>query len=152
VPQTPSVLADLSVEDNLRAYAALAPSFSRARGEELVDVLGLSDKRKVRASALSGGERRKLEIVRALGASPEVLVCDEPFAALDPAGKKKAGGLLRAAADAGASVLLADHDVREALPLCDRALLLLAGRIACDASPEAFSKDPVVVAHYIALS
>ncbi len=106
----------------------------------------------MKASSLSGGERLKLEIVRALGDSPRALVCDEPFAALDPAGKAKAGALLRAAADAGASVLLADHDVREALPLCDRALLLLAGRIACEASPEAFLKEPTVMAHYVALS
>jgi lipopolysaccharide export system ATP-binding protein len=152
VPQTPSVLADLSVGDNLASFAALAPAFSRERADDLVKALGLDEKLGVVASQLSGGERRKLEIVRALGARPRALICDEPFAALDPKAKEIAGELLRKSADDGAAVLLADHDVKGALALCDRAVLLLAGRIAYEAEPEAFVKEAVVVAHYVALS
>jgi lipopolysaccharide export system ATP-binding protein len=152
LPQTPSVLADLSVDENLATFAKLAPSFSRARADEFAKALGLAEKLGVVASQLSGGERRKLEIVRALGAKPRALICDEPFAALDPKAKEIAGELFRKAADDGAAVLLADHDVKGALALCDRAVLLLAGRIACEAKPEAFVKEAVVVAHYVALS
>jgi len=151
VPQTPSVLFDLTAHDNLRAFAALAPAFSLARGLAIAETLGLTARLDVRASALSGGERRKLELTRALAAAPRVLLCDEPFAALDPETKVVAAGLLRAAADAGACVILADHDIRQALPICDRAWLLLAGKIHADAPPELFQKDPGVRAHYVAL-
>jgi lipopolysaccharide export system ATP-binding protein len=152
VPQTPSVLFDLSVDENLRSFAALSRSFSLERARELVERLGLGARRSVRAAALSGGERRRLEIARALAARPRVLLLDEPFAALDPDGKDIVGELAREAADEGAAVVLSDHDVRAALPRCDRAALLLAGRVSCDASPSAFQNDPIVRTHYVALS
>jgi lipopolysaccharide export system ATP-binding protein len=149
VPQTPSVLLDLTVAQNLAVFERLGPRRPGApRAEELIDDLGLGGRAHVRASALSGGERRRLELARALSAVPRVLLCDEPFAALDPRGTERAGAKLRALAAGGAAVVLADHHVAEALRLCDRAVLLLGGEIAVVAPPVEFCKDPRVERHY----
>jgi lipopolysaccharide export system ATP-binding protein len=149
IPQTPSVLLDLTVAENLAVFRRLAPP--RPGAPEiagLLDDLGLAGRALVRASSLSGGERRRLELARALSAAPRVLLCDEPFAALDPQGAERAGARLRALADAGAAVILADHHVAEALRLCDRAALLLAGEIAVVTGARDFLGDPLVQKHY----
>jgi lipopolysaccharide export system ATP-binding protein len=151
VPQTPSVLFDLTVDANFESFAAFAPAFSATRARELSAVLGLAGRSHVRAAELSGGERRKLELVRALAAGPRVLICDEPFAALDPAGKEATCGELRRLADSGSAVLVADHDVRAALGISDTAYLLLAGRMAVSGAPTDFAEDPQVRAHYVSL-
>ncbi len=153
VPQTPSVLLDLTVAENLAVFRQLAPrrvdpSSAARAAAELLDALGLAGRADVRAGALSGGERRRLELARALSVAPRVLLCDEPFAAIDPHGAERAGARIRALADAGAAVLLADHHVAEALRLCDRAALLLDGDIALVAAPDEFCRDPLVEQHY----
>lgn len=155
LPQTPSVLLDLTVAENLAVFQQLAPRHAeRPRRDDaraaarLLDELGLTGRAQVRAGALSGGERRRLELARALSAAPRVLLCDEPFAAIDPHGAERAGARLRALADAGAAVLLADHHVAEALRLCDRAALLLDGEVALVAEPADFCRDPLVQQHY----
>ncbi len=149
VPQTPSVLLDLTVAENLAVFQRMAPRRpgSPEPGALLAD-LGLSGRAGVRAGSLSGGERRRLELARALLAAPRVLLCDEPFAAIDPQGTERAGALLRALADQGAAVVVADHHVAEALRLCDRAALLLAGEIVLAAPPDDFCRDPRVQQHY----
>ena len=149
VPQTPSVLLDLTVAENLAAFQGMAPrrEGSPSAAALLAD-LGLAERAQVRAGALSGGERRRLELARALSAAPRVLLCDEPFAAIDPRGTERAGALLRALADRGAAVILADHHVAEALGLCDRAALLLGGEIALASAPSEFCRDPRVQQHY----
>jgi lipopolysaccharide export system ATP-binding protein len=149
VPQTPSVLWDLTVAENIRVFRALGRAADLDEG--LVEDLGLRDRFDVRAGSLSGGERRKLELVRALIQKPTVLVCDEPFAALDPHGRTRVAARLVELARRGFSVLLADHDVREALPMCDRAVLLLAGSVACEGTPSEFSRSPLVRTHYVSL-
>jgi len=101
------------------------------------------------AGALSGGERRRLELGRALTTSPSVLVCDEPFAGVDPRGAAHLGDLLKGIAADGAAVLLADHHVEEALRVCTRALLLLDGGVATIAEPAAFRDDPLVRGRYL---
>lgn len=153
VPQTPSVLWDLTVAENLAVFRGLrAPGDLRARAadpEALLAELGLEGRAGVRASALSGGERRRLEIARALTAAPRVLICDEPFAAIDPIGSARAAAVLRRLArEEGAAVVLADHHVALALQLCDRAALLLGGEIAAIAEPAAFLDLPLVQQHY----
>lgn len=127
VPQTPSVLWDLTVRDNLSTFERLVGS---ARGAiawaEEVSLATLLDRR---ARDLSGGERRRLEIARALIARPRVLICDEPFAGLDPISIARLGELLREQARAGVGILLSDHHVAEALRFSDRVALLLSGHI-----------------------
>jgi lipopolysaccharide export system ATP-binding protein len=165
VPQTPSVLWDLSVRENLVAYhrvvhgKGLFRGRARLPGEEAaVDALAirvaLEDRMDVRAGDLSGGERRRLELARALTREPRVLVCDEPFAGVDPQHAGRLGDMLvelsrPTEARPGVAVLLADHHVEEALRVCTRALLLLDGEIAIDAAPECFRENPTVQGRYL---
>src|SRR5205823_1497200 len=99
-------------------------------------------------SALSGGERRRLELTRALATSPSVLLCDEPFAALDPKGAEAFGAKLRAIAGGGTAVVVADHHIELTLPLCDRATLLVGGELLIEASPADFLQRAEVARHY----
>lgn len=148
VPQTPSVLFDLTLRQNLRAFeqaARVAPQPAAERAEPV----GLGAKLDVLARDLSGGERRRLELLRALIGSPTVLVCDEPLTGLDPTGVRRVGELLREQTARGAAVLLADHRIREVLPFCDRAVLLVDGRIELDASPAEFATHGAVHARYL---
>lgn len=160
VPQTPSVLWDLSVAENLSAYhrivhgAGLFRGRTKLAGEDaavrdLARRVGLDDRMDVRAGDLSGGERRRLELARALTREPRVLVCDEPFAGVDPQHASRLGDLLKELSLAGVAVLFADHHVEEALRVCTRAILLLDGQVALDASPEAFREDPLVQGRYL---
>jgi lipopolysaccharide export system ATP-binding protein len=148
VPQTPSVLFDLSVRENLRAFerAARVP---RRPPEERAELVQLGSRIEVRAAELSGGERRRLELLRALIAEPSVLICDEPLSGVDPAGARRLGELLRSQAARGAAVVLADHRVREALPFCDQALLLVDGKIELDAPPDQFADHLAVRRRYL---
>ncbi len=121
LPQGPSVLFDLNVRQNLVTYARIV-----GRNED--EVLALAEKFElhhrlhVLAGDLSGGERRRLELARALSARPRVLVCDEPFSGVDPAGAERLATMLRALAnDDGVAVLLADHHVVESLAIADEA-------------------------------
>src|SRR5262249_28922385 len=98
---------------------------------------------------LSGGERRRLELARAITRPPKVLVCDEPFSGVDPRQASRLGDMLRELAADGVCVILADHHVEEALRLCTRALLLLDREVAAEAEPEAFRAHPLVVGRYL---
>jgi lipopolysaccharide export system ATP-binding protein len=148
VPQGPSVLWDLTVRSNLRAFrriAGLAPEEPHVAAARV----GLGERLDVRAGELSGGERRRLEVARALTRTPRVLICDEPFAGVDPAGAEKLGELLGALANTGAAVVLADHHVAEALQVCARAVLLLDGVIAAAAPAAEFAALPLVRSRYL---
>jgi lipopolysaccharide export system ATP-binding protein len=148
VPQGPSVLWELTVGQNLTAYRRIAGLPARpprvAAGR-----VGLEDLLDVRAGELSGGERRRLELARAITRTPRVLVCDEPFAGVDPAGAERLGLLLSELAREGTSVLLADHHVAEALRVCTRALLLLDGVVAASAPAGEFAEHPLVRGRYL---
>lgn len=150
LPQTPSVLWDLTVAENLAVFRSVAVVLG-PEPAQLAAELGLESRLDVRAGSLSGGERRRLELARALSAAPRALLCDEPFAAIDPLGAGRVAARLRALAAAGAAVIIADHHVAEALRLCHRAALLLEGEVALVAEPAAFSADPLVRKHYVVL-
>lgn len=154
LPQGPSVLLDLTVRDNLSVFDRLARERRPAGAPDahaLALDLGLGALLSARAGSLSGGERRRLELCRALAAAPNVLLCDEPFAAVDPHGAARVADVLRARADAGAAVLVADHHVAEALRGCDRAMLLLEGEVALVEAPGPFRDHPLVRERYAAL-
>lgn len=155
VPQAPSVLWDLSVRDNLASYHRIVfPKKSEAEEsaavKKLATKVALEDRLDVRAGELSGGERRRLELARALTRPPKVLVCDEPFAGVDPQQASRLGDMLRALArDDGVAVMLADHHVEEALRVCTRAVLLLDGQVAAEAEPDEFREHPLVASRYL---
>jgi lipopolysaccharide export system ATP-binding protein len=150
VPQGPSVLWDLTVGGNIEAYRAIAALPTRDEDVRAAAArVALTDRLDVKAGELSGGERRRLELARALTRSPRLLVCDEPFAGVDPAGAERLGDLLRDLASHGAAVLLADHHVTEALRVCSRAVLLLDGSIAVTATADEFSAHPLVRGRYL---
>lgn len=148
VPQGPSVLWDLTVRENLRTFYEIARRTS-AGVIAAAERVALEEHLDVRAGALSAGERRRLEIARALVAKPKVLVCDEPFAGVDPAGSCRLGDILGELARDGVGVLLADHHVAEALRVCTRAVLLLDGAVAVDADPTAFLEHELVRGRYL---
>lgn len=148
VPQTPSVLWDLSVSENVRTFAKLvgcAPAAARAQAEELA----LGGVFEVRARALSGGERRRLELLRALVAEPRVLILDEPLSGLDPTSAIAVARVLRIKSEQGMSIVLADHRVGEALALCHDAVLLADGRVELRTPAAEFAEHPAVVRRYL---
>lgn len=155
VPQTPSVLWDLSIRDNLVSYHRVVhrrrdEAAEKQAVEQLARRVALEDRMDVRAGELSGGERRRLELARALTRPPKVLICDEPFAGVDPQQASRLGDMLGSLAHQdGVCVLLADHHVEEALRVCTRAVLLLDGEVAAEAEPEAFREHPLVVGRYL---
>jgi lipopolysaccharide export system ATP-binding protein len=153
IPQAPSVFWDLTVRENLATFqrvvhGARAPT----RVEEAASKVQLSARLEVKAGALSAGERRRLEFARAITRPPRVLICDEPFAGVDPVGAAHLGDLLAELARSGVAVLLADHHVAEALRVCTRALLWLDGAVATMATPDAFRDDPLVRGRYLPAS
>ena len=149
LPQGPSVLFDLTVRQNLVTYARIV-------GRPDADVVALAarveleGRLEVRAGDLSGGERRRLEIARALSARPRVLVCDEPFSGVDPAGAERIATMLRAlATEDGVAVVLADHHVVESLAIADQVMLLIDGVVETRCSPKEFSAHPLAQGRYL---
>jgi lipopolysaccharide export system ATP-binding protein len=150
VPQSPSVLWDLTVAGNLTTFQRVVgrpgePASVAAAAEEV----DLGPRLDVRAGDLSAGERRRLEFARAITRTPRVLVCDEPFAGVDPAGAARLGELLAMLAGKGVAVLLADHHVAEALRVCTRCVLLLDGAVAASGEPSSFREHPIVQGRYL---
>jgi lipopolysaccharide export system ATP-binding protein len=148
VPQTPSVLFDLDVRGNLVTFER-ALRLGSHRPAEWAKLMDLGDRLDVRVASLSGGERRRLELVRALMAEPKVLVLDEPLTGMDPVRIARLAELLRALAARGAAVVLADHRIREALEFCDEAALFVDGRVEVVARPQDFAAHSAVVRRYL---
>jgi lipopolysaccharide export system ATP-binding protein len=152
VPQSASVLWDLSVKENLEVYHRIVTGKDDdAAVKTLAERVSLEDRLDVRAGELSGGERRRLELARALARPPKVLVCDEPFSGVDPKQATRLADLLQAlATNDKVAVLLADHHVEEALRVCTRAVLLLDGEVAIESDdPASFRDHPLVVGRYL---
>ena len=132
LPQESSIFRGLSVEQNIQAVLEIvlkSPAERRARLEELMGEFSITHLRKARAVALSGGERRRVEIARCLAASPSYILLDEPLAGIDPISLKDVGSLISHLTDRGIGVLISDHNVREALELVDRSYIIHSGRV-----------------------
>jgi lipopolysaccharide export system ATP-binding protein len=130
--QEPSVFRKLTVEQNVSAILEtldMDPEAREARAEELLEDLGLTKVARQRAYTLSGGERRKLEIARALVRDPLMLMLDEPFSGVDPLAVNDIQEIVRDLRDRGLGLLITDHNVRETLAVVDRAYLLYDGKV-----------------------
>jgi lipopolysaccharide export system ATP-binding protein len=153
LPQEPSVFRKLSVMDNLLAVLELRPGLSRgerrARAEALMSEFNVSHLRDQAGISLSGGERRRVEIARALAADPRFILLDEPFAGVDPISVGDIKGIVAHLAERGIGVLITDHNVRETLGIVDRAYILNAGEVIAEGGPEAILADEQVQSVYL---
>ena len=131
LPQEVSIFRGLTVEDNILAILELSekPQARRARLEELLSEFGIAHLRRAPALALSGGERRRVEIARCLAARPSYVLLDEPFAGVDPIAVGEIRSLVEGLKGRGIGVLITDHNVRETLGIVDRAYILHDGRV-----------------------
>jgi lipopolysaccharide export system ATP-binding protein len=145
LPQEPSVFRKLTVEENILAILetlALTGAERQARLRQLLDELGLAKLAKSKALALSGGERRRLEITRALVISPSFMLLDEPFAGIDPIAVVDIQGIVSQLKRRGIGVLITDHNVRETLGICDRAYIVNEGTVLEEGTPAAIAESP----------
>ena len=155
--QEPSIFQRLSVEDNLIAILETMRGLSRkeriARAHQLVAQFGLIEQRKQLARTLSGGERRKLEIARALVTEPKLIMLDEPFSGVDPkAVEDLQREILRLKRERGIAILLTDHNVRETLRVTDRSYIIHDGRKLAEGAPREIIRDPLVRKTYLGSS
>ncbi len=139
LPQEASVFRTLSAENNLKAVLELRKDLSRkqrlAMREQLLAEFHLEHVRKSRGEQLSGGERRRLEIARALATQPQFMLLDEPFAGVDPISVGDIKEEIRSLADRDIGVLITDHNVRDTLDICDRAYIVNEGHIIAEGKP-----------------
>lgn len=145
LPQESSIFRGLSVADNILAILeghVHSRKDRHNRLEELLDEFSISHLRKSNALTLSGGERRRVEIARALAADPVFMLLDEPFAGVDPIAVADIQGLIRQLTERGIGVLITDHSVRETLGLVDRAYLIHDGSVMIQGTPEKITSDP----------
>ncbi len=152
LPQEASVFRKMTVENNLRAIFEtldLPRSEQIRRTSMLLEELGLDRVRKSPGYALSGGERRRVEIARALTIDPLFILLDEPFAGIDPIAVLDIQGIIRRLKEMGIGVLITDHNVRETLKITDRAYIINNGEILKAGSPSELSADPKVRKIYL---
>jgi lipopolysaccharide export system ATP-binding protein len=153
LPQEASVFRKLSVADNLMAVlelrADLTPAARKRELQSLLDELQVAEVAGQLGASLSGGERRRVEIARALAANPRLILLDEPFAGVDPISVGEIQKIVRHLKQRGIGVLITDHNVRETLGICDRAYILNAGSVLAQGSPEAVLANPDVRRVYL---
>ncbi|MBI2681684.1 MAG: LPS export ABC transporter ATP-binding protein [Acidobacteriales bacterium] len=152
LPQEASVFRKLTVEDNIMAVLEVQPLSwhdRKQRMEKLIDQLGLGHIRKTRGYALSGGERRRVEIARALCIEPTFILLDEPFSGIDPIAVLDLQKIIFDLKASGIGVLMTDHNVRETLSVTDRAYIIAEGRIFRAGTPEQLGNDPEVRRVYL---
>jgi lipopolysaccharide export system ATP-binding protein len=152
LPQEASIFRGLTVEQNIRAVLEVIEPSKRKREAELnslLDEFNITRLRKSPSIALSGGERRRVEIARALATRPNYMLLDEPFAGIDPIAVGDIQDLVRHLTNRGIGVLITDHNVRETLGLTDRAYIVYAGQILTEGSPDDIVNDPDVRRLYL---
>jgi lipopolysaccharide export system ATP-binding protein len=152
LPQETSIFRGLTVEQNIKAVLELALPDKKARAarlEFLLDEFGLGKLRDANAMALSGGERRRCEIARALAADPSIMLLDEPFAGIDPLSISDIRDLVKDLKQRDIGVLITDHNVRETLEIVDRACIIYDGRVLFAGSPQELVADENVRRLYL---
>jgi lipopolysaccharide export system ATP-binding protein len=152
LPQEPSIFRKLTVEQNILAILEtlnMPEEIRRQRLQELLDDLNIAHLAKNRADRLSGGERRRLEISRALVTQPRFILLDEPFAGIDPIAVIEIQGLIRSLREKNIGVLISDHNVRETLKVCDWAYIMHEGKILEAGDPLSISRSDVARRTYL---
>jgi lipopolysaccharide export system ATP-binding protein len=152
LPQEASVFRKLNVEENILAVLELQKLSAEERSqrlESLLSELHITHIRHVNAAALSGGERRRVEIARALATSPRFILLDEPFAGVDPIAVLEIQKIIRFLKERGLGVLITDHNVRETLGICDHAVIINAGHVLSSGRPEEIVENESVRKVYL---
>ena len=155
LPQEPSVFRKMTVRNNILAVLEILPEFKgdarrrSARADALIEELDLGKVAQSMAYSLSGGERRRVEIARALACSPQFMLLDEPFAGIDPIVVGDLQQLVRGLQERGIGILITDHNVRETLGICDRAYILSNGRVIETGSPEQIAESEIARKFYL---
>jgi lipopolysaccharide export system ATP-binding protein len=152
LPQEPSVFRKLSVENNLKAVLELShykPAEQKERLETLISEFGLEKVRNNVGDSLSGGERRRTEIARALATDPKFILLDEPFAGIDPIAVEDIQQIVATLKNKNIGILITDHNVQETLSITDRAYLMFEGRILKAGTAEELAADPMVRKVYL---
>jgi len=152
LPQEASIFKDLSVEDNLMVAAQVGikeKDKQEKRILELLDMFNIEPIRYRKGISLSGGERRRVEIARALVNSPKFLLLDEPFAGVDPIAVMDIQSVIKQLVSYGIGVLITDHNVRETLDVCDRAYVIKAGALLASGTSAEIGKNADVRTHYL---
>ncbi|MCL4109260.1 UNVERIFIED_CONTAM: hypothetical protein GTU68_063028 [Idotea baltica] len=155
LPQEPSVFRKLSVEDNLMAILEmmdLTKEEQLEKRESLIDEFGLEKVRKSNGDTLSGGERRRTEIARALASDPKFILLDEPFAGIDPIAVEDIQSIVAKLRTKDIGILITDHNVQETLSITDRAYLMFEGKILRDGTAEDLAADELVRKVYLGQS
>ena len=152
LPQESSIFKELSVEDNLFLAAEIVTddkNEQNTRVEELLEVFNIEPIRQRKGVSLSGGERRRTEIARALVSKPNFLLLDEPFAGVDPIAVKDIQEIIHQLTLRGIGVLITDHNVRETLQICDRAYVMKNGALLASGNSDEIKSDGSVREHYL---
>lgn len=152
LPQEASVFRKMSVEDNIAAVlemTKLKKAEQKEKLETLIDEFGLEKVRKNSGDSLSGGERRRTEIARALASSPDFILLDEPFAGIDPIAVEDIQAIVSKLKEKNIGILITDHNVQETLSITDRAYLMFEGKILRQGTAEELASDPLVKKVYL---
>ena len=152
LPQEPSIFRKMTVENNIRSVleiSGLPKSQQKDRLELLLDELGLNHVRTSRGALLSGGERRRTEIARALASSPEFLLLDEPFTGIDPIAVSELKTTLKDLKEMNIGILISDHNVRETIQICDKVCILSEGKMVAEGSNEEITSNELVKEVYL---
>jgi len=153
LPQDASIFRKLSVEDNIMAILEIRQDIDQPAREEqlqqLMEDLGISNIAQQMGVSLSGGERRRVEIARALAAAPRFILLDEPFAGIDPISVIEIQKIVAHLTNLGIGVLITDHNVRETLGICDHAYILNDGQVLAQGEPESIIADDEVRSVYL---
>ena len=152
LPQEASIFSKMTVEDNIMAILETTNLSSEervAKMNALIDEFRLDHVRKSEGKALSGGERRRVEIARALATDPAFILLDEPFAGIDPIAVADIQGMIAHLAKRGIGILITDHNVRETLSIVDKAYILADGRILLHGDSQTIANDPVARKYYL---